>query len=368
MNFKTSEWQNLKNGNIITVKQAFDRFDEDVTFVLLPYVHNNQFIGGILLTSPIKGSRQVISQMNDYLVFTTALALVISLVLSWVLSTFHVRRIKRLQDATSLVAAGDYSVRIPSSNFDEISELAGDFNSMVGKLNDSMDEIENLENRRRQFMADVSHELRTPLTTIRGIIEGMSNNMISEEEKAKGLGLARNETRRLIRLVNENLDYEKIRANQIELHKQDIQLIELFEIIKDQLVDIAAEQGNHIHITVEPDVTVHADYDRLTQILINITKNSIQFTDNGDITLRGFVQAENVVIEIEDTGIGIDPADIEKIWSRFYKAILSRTTNPYGEFGLGLSIVKQLVTMHNGKIAVTSQKGEGTKFSITLPK
>ena len=363
-----SEWQNLKNGNIITVKQAFDRFDEDVTFVLLPYVHNNQFIGGILLTSPIKGSRQVISQMNDYLVFTTALALVISLVLSWVLSTFHVRRIKRLQDATSLVAAGDYSVRIPSSNFDEISELAGDFNSMVGKLNDSMDEIENLENRRRQFMADVSHELRTPLTTIRGIIEGMSNNMISEEEKAKGLGLARNETRRLIRLVNENLDYEKIRANQIELHKQDIQLIELFEIIKDQLVDIAAEQGNHIHITVDPDVTVHADYDRLTQILINITKNSIQFTDNGDITLRGFVQAENVVIEIEDTGIGIDPADIEKIWSRFYKAILSRTTNPYGEFGLGLSIVKQLVTMHNGKIAVTSQKGEGTKFSITLPK
>ena len=75
-----------------------------------------------------------------------------------------------------------------------------------------------------------------------------------------------------------------------------------------------------------------------------------------------------IVIEIEDTGIGIDPADIEKIWSRFYKAILSRTTNPYGEFGLGLSIVKQLVTMHNGKIAVTSQKGEGTKFSITLPK
>ena len=363
-----SEWQNLKNGNIVTVKQAFDRFDEDVTFVLLPYVHNNQFIGGILLTSPIKGSRQVISQMNDYLIFTTALALVISLVLSWVLSTFHVRRIKRLQEATSLVAAGDYSVRIPSSNFDEISDLAGDFNSMVGKLNDSMDEIENLENRRRQFMADVSHELRTPLTTIRGIIEGMSNNMISEEEKAKGLSLARNETRRLIRLVNENLDYEKIRANQVELHKQDIQLIELFEIIKDQLADIAAERNNQIHITVEPAVTVHADYDRLTQILINITKNSIQFTDNGDITLRGFAQGENIVIEIEDTGIGIDPADIEKIWSRFYKAILSRTTNPYGEFGLGLSIVKQLVTMHNGEIAVTSQKGKGTKFSITLPK
>ena len=76
---------------------------------------------------------------------------------------------------------------------------------------------------------------------------------------------------------------------------------------------------------------------------------------------------KETIIEIEDTGIGIDPADIEKIWSRFYKAILSRTTNPYGEFGLGLSIVKQLVTMHNGTIDVTSEKGKGTKFTLKFP-
>ena len=362
------EWQSIKEGNIVTVKQDFKRFDEGVTFVILPYVHNNQFIGGILLTSPIKGSRQVVSQMNDYLVLTTGLALIFSLVMSWILSTFHVRRVKRLRDATSLVAAGDYSVRIPASNFDEISELGGDFNSMVEKLNDSMEEIESLENRRRQFMADVSHELRTPLTTIRGIIEGMSNDMISEEEKEKGLGLASNEARRLIRLVNENLDYEKIRSNQIELLKQEIQLVELFEIIKDQLEEPAAERNNQILITAEPDVTLHADYDRLTQILINITKNSIQFTENGKISLRGFTSNDMVIIEIEDTGIGIDPVDIEQIWSRFYKAIVSRTTNPYGEFGLGLSIVKQLVTMHGGTIDVISEKGHGTKFTITLPK
>ena len=156
--------------------------------------------------------------MNTYLLITTFIALAISLLLSWILSTFHVRRIKRLQEATSTVAQGDYSVRIPSSDFDEISELAGDFNDMVEKLDASMEEIENLENRRRQFMADVSHELRTPLTTIRGIIEGLKNNMIPESEKVKGLQLATNETMRLIRLVNENLDYEKIRSNQVTLH------------------------------------------------------------------------------------------------------------------------------------------------------
>ncbi|CAM3239797.1 HAMP domain-containing sensor histidine kinase [Filibacter tadaridae] len=362
------EWDDIKHGHTVTVKQDFKRFDVGVTFVLLPYIVNNQFVGGILLTSPIKGSREVISQMNTYLIYTTIFALIIALLLSWFLSNFHVRRIKRLQEATSAVAQGDYSVRIPSTDFDEIGELAGDFNGMVKKLDASMEEIEVLENRRRQFMADVSHELRTPLTTIRGIVEGLRNDMISESEKEKGLQLASNETMRLIRLVNENLDYEKIRANQVTLIKQDIQLVELFEIIKEQLTSVATERGNEIVVTADPTVEVVADYDRLTQILINITKNSIQFTEQGTIHLRGFANDDGTIIEIEDTGIGMDAKEIEKIWSRFYKAIESRTSNPYGEFGLGLSIVKQLVTMHGGTIEVTSERGQGTKFSILLPK
>lgn len=362
------EWHDIKNGQTVIVKQDFKRFNEAVTFVLLPYIQNHRFVGGILLTSPIKGSREVISQVNTFLLITTFIALAIALLLSWILSTFHVRRIKRLQFATSAIAQGDYSVRIPSSHFDEISELAGDFNEMVEKLDASMEEIENLENRRRQFMADVSHELRTPLTTIRGITEGLKNNMISEAEKEKALQLASNETMRLIRLVNENLDYEKIRSNQVTLVKQDIQLVELLEIIQDQLEVMAAELNDRIIVNVDPTVRIVADYDRLTQILINITKNSIQFTNNGTIYLRGFENEDATIIEIEDTGIGIDPNDVEKIWSRFYKAIVSRTTNPYGEFGLGLSIVKQLVIMHDGAIDVTSEKGIGTTFTISLPK
>lgn len=361
------EWRELQNGKPITVKQEFKRFDEAVTFVLLPYFHRNQFVGGVLLTSPIKGSREVISQMNSYLIYTTFIALAIALLLSGLLSTFHGRRINRLRSATANVSQGDYSVRIPTAGIDEIGELAGDFNRMVGKLETSAEEIENLENRRRQFMADVSHELRTPLTTIRGIIEGLRNDMISESEKERGLQLASSETMRLIRLVNENLDYEKIRSNQVTLLKQEIQLGELLEIIQEQLEDAAAERGNQIIVEVSQEVLVFADYDRLTQVLINIAKNSIQFTENGTIWLRGYTQKDGTVIEIEDTGIGMDSEEFEKIWSRFYKAIDSRTTNPYGEFGLGLSIVKQLVTLHGGTITVESMKGEGTKFRIVLP-
>ena len=111
---------------------------------------------------------------------------------------------------------------------------------------------------------------------------------------------------------------------------------------------------------------VNADYDRLVQILINITKNSIQFTSDGTIWLRGRKDHNGTVIEVEDTGIGIDPNEVEKIWRRFYKAEISRTSNPYGAFGLGLSIVKQLVLLHNGEIDVESEKGKGTKFTITF--
>ncbi|MDF2855474.1 MAG: histidine kinase, partial [Neobacillus sp.] len=339
------------------------------TFVVIPYLDDQKrFIGGILLTSPISGSSTMIRQVNQFLIYTILIALGISFLLSWFLSRIHVHRIKRLREATSLVSSGDYHVYVPSSNFDEIGELANDFNHMVKKLNHSMAEIESLENRRRQFMADVSHEMRTPLTTISGVIEGLKNDMIPEEDKERGINLVSQEAKRLIRLVNENLDFEKVRSNQIQLFREDIQILEVLEIIQEQLALQAEEKNVEIIVEADPNIEVNADYDRLVQILINITKNSIQFTTDGTIWLRGKTDGMESIIEVEDTGIGIDPNELENIWRRFYKADISRTSTPYGEFGLGLSIVKQLVLLHNGEINVTSEKGQGTKFVIRFKK
>jgi signal transduction histidine kinase len=365
---KPSEWEKITNGQTIIVQSDYKRFDQDgVTFVVLPYIDSRErFVGGILLTSPISGSSAMIRQVNQFLIYTILIALGVSFLLSWLLSKIHVNRIKRLREATSLVSAGDYHVHVPSSNFDEIGELANDFNHMVKKLNRSMEEISALENRRRQFMADVSHEMRTPLTTISGVIEGLKNDMIPEEDQERGINLVSQEAKRLIRLVNENLDYEKIRSNQIQLFKEDIQLLELLEIIQEQLSVHADEKNVQIIVEADEEIIVNADYDRLVQILINITKNSIQFTSDGTIWLRGRKEQNNTIIEVEDTGIGIDPSEVEKIWRRFYKAEISRTSNPYGAFGLGLSIVKQLVLLHNGEIDVESEKSKGTKFTITF--
>lgn len=237
-----SEWEKITKGKTLIFQSDYKRFDQGVTFVVLPYMVGGTFGGGILLTSPISGSSTMIRQVNQFLIYAILIALGVSFLLSWLLSRIHVHRIRRLREATSLVSSGDYHVHVPSSNFDEIGELANDFNHMVKKLNHSMEEIESLENRRRQFMADVSHEMRTPLTTISGVIEGLKNDMIPEEDKERGINLVSQEAKRLIRLVNENLDIEKVRSNQIQLYREDIQLLEVLEIIQEQLTLQAEEK------------------------------------------------------------------------------------------------------------------------------
>ncbi|WAA12494.1 sensor histidine kinase [Fervidibacillus halotolerans] len=365
--FSDEEWERLINGEKVVVHIDLKRFDQAATIVILPNQKDGIFLGGLLMASPVSGARDMISQFNQYLIYTTVIVSIIALFLSWILSKIHVRRIKQLQNATSAVTSGNYDIHVPVSNYDEIGELASDFNKMVNRLKESQEEIESLENRRRQFIADVSHELKTPLTTISGVVEGLRNGMIPEKEKERGMELVSKETKRLIRLVKENLDYEKIRSNQVKLTMEEIPLNEVFEIIKEQLFLQAKEKKNKLSIEIEGNPIVYADYDRLIQILLNISKNSIQFTENGKIILRGRQTDNQTIIEIEDTGVGIDPNDIENIWHRFYKADVSRKNNPFGEFGLGLSIVKKLVLLHGGQIHVSSEKGRGTVFTIQLP-
>ncbi|MBP3040351.1 HAMP domain-containing histidine kinase [Bacillaceae bacterium Marseille-Q3522] len=363
----SGEFENLTKGKRVTIREDFKRFDKVVSLVAIPLMHNDQMIGGVLLYSPISWTIEMIQELNHILFITMIVSLTATLLLSWILSKSLLRRIAALRKATSMISAGNYNVNIHDPHVDEISELAQDFNNMAAKLKVSNEEIQRLENRRRKFIADVSHEMRTPLTTISGLAEGMKNNLIPEEEKAKGMELIDREAKRMIRLVNENLDYEKIRSNQVRLNASYFHLLDVFELVKDQLELPADKKGNQIILQVDENLEVYADYDRLLQILINIVKNSIQFTSNGTISIIAEKGEQETIIKIKDNGIGINPDEIHAIWDRFYKADLSRTTSTFGEFGIGLSIVKQLVTLHKGKIDVESEPEKGTEFTIRLP-
>ena len=358
------EWNTIERGETLVVKRDVERFEDTVTFVALPYVEGNQLAGGVLLAAPVSGTSEMIFELNRTLLTAMLAALAIALLLSYLLSKLHVSRLQRMRKAAAMVSEGNYDVKLPESASDEFGDLAKDFNNMTAKLHASNEEIERLENRRRQFMADVSHEMRTPLTTIAGVIEGLRSNMIVEEQREKGIRLVSEETKRLMRLVNENLDYEKIRSNQVTLLKERVETKELLEIIQDQMEFLAAEKGNTITIEAPEDQEVFVDMDRIIQVLTNIVKNSIQFTDNGEIRLSSYSEPGFTIIEVEDTGSGINVEEIDLIWRRFFKSDVSRGS---GQFGLGLSIVKQLVELHGGDIRVDSEQGKGTKFIIRLP-
>lgn len=354
----------------LTTRQTdFYGNDRQLAIIYLPFFtkNSNIFSGFVAVSSPISGIEATLTALRNNLFTAFLFSSLGAILLSLLFAKYQVNRINRLRTATHTVASGNFDIHLENNHKDEFDDLAEEFNLMAESLKASQEEIEHQENRRRQFMADVAHEMRTPLTTINGLLEGLKYDMIPDNQKKRSLELMHNESKRLIRLVNENLDYEKIRSNQIFLHKQTFNLKETFEMIVEQLSLKAAIEKNKLVIDCSPTIEIYADYDRFVQIIVNLTQNAIQFTQCGEIRLIGTMDARQTVIKLSDTGIGIDPKEVESIWERYFKADVSRKNTVYGESGLGLAIVQQLVNLHGATISVESIKGEGTVFTLRFP-
>ncbi|MCS7461758.1 HAMP domain-containing histidine kinase [Paenibacillus doosanensis] len=322
----------------------------------------------LFIFSPLEGYKETLQTFYDALLFMIAIVFLLAVFVSLLISRNISKSIQPLRQATRQIAAGDYAARLPVNRTDELGDLAADFNSMAAQLEASSNMLGQYENRRRQFIMDVTHELRTPLTSIRGIIEGLKNDLVAEqEERYRYYGIIEKETFRLIRLINELLDMEKIESGMISLAKKHTPLRELMEIVAESLEVLVEEKNLQIIIECEPGLQVYGDYDRLTQILLNLVKNSIQFTQYGSIRLKGSETNTETRIEISDTGRGMSSEELSLIWERFYKADPSRTKSN-SETGLGLSIVKQLVEAHQGTIEVQSAPGLGSVFIVSMPK
>ena len=338
------QWKNLRNGrqekftsnkNILGQAQA-------TSYALVPFNLNHEFYGALVVSQPARNIDNSVRPITLNLFKGFIFSSIVAVIASYAFAAFQVKRINRLRNATKEVTNGNFDVQLPVHDKDEFDELADDFNKMTNSLKESQAEIEEQENRRRQFMADASHEMRTPLTTINGLLEGLEYNAIPENQRENAIKLMKNETERLIRLVNENLDYEKIRTNQISM------VIKKFngtETLKNIVAQLEAK----------------------AEIMVNIIQNAIQFTENGQITItleKGYLET---IITIEDTGIGMSEQQMKSIWDRYYKVDPSRKNTKYGESGLGLPIVQQLVRLHKGKLEVESELGKGTKFTVRLP-
>ncbi|MCT4634309.1 MAG: ATP-binding protein [Firmicutes bacterium] len=243
-----------------------------------------------------------------------------------------------------------------SKSFDDVIELSDKMIS-VNKLKD-------------EFLANTSHELRTPLHGMISITESVLQNTegkINQKQK-ENLNLVVSSGRRLANLVNEILDYSKLKYGDINLSKNTIDLSQLVEIVFAEQKYLM-ESKDIIFINNIPLGTffVYGDEDRLIQILYNLIGNGVKFTEDGEIIISAVENKDMVEVTVEDTGIGIEEDKLEDIFESFEQGNLS-STKVYGGIGLGLSIVKQLVEIHGGDIWVTSILGEGSKFTFSLIK
>lgn len=362
-------WEQLKNGQkqqLTNEKNIFG--DKEATsYALVPFNLNEQFYGALVVTQPAQNIYDTASEFSVNLSKGFALSGILAVIISYAFATFQVRRINRMKTATKEVANGNFDSILPVHHRDEFDELAEDFNKMTVSLKESHEEIDRQEERRRQFMADASHEMRTPLTTINGLLEGMEHQMIPENQKENAIRLMKNETERLIRLVSENLDYEKIRTNQISIVIKKFDATEAMRQLLSQLNKKAEAAHNQLILETFEPIDVYADYDRFVQIMVNILQNAIQFTENGEIRIKIEKSHLETVVTIADTGIGMSEEELKNIWDRYYKVDPSRKNRKFGESGLGLPIVQQLVRLHKGRIDVMSEKGKGTIFQIYFP-
>lgn len=341
----------------------------ETAFIYLPFFRQSdeEYAGFIAVSAPVSQIDNQVENLRSNLLNAFLLSTISAVLISIIFAHYQVKRVNRLRKAAHQVAEGEYTVRLEHGDRDEIDQLSKDFNRMVFALKESNEEIIKQEERRKTFMQDAAHEMRTPLTTVNGLLEGLEHDVIPEEQRLRSIQLMRKETRRLIRLVNENMDYENIRSNRIILNRHQIPLDELMEEISEQMNEVVQESSNQLIIEEVEGLMVYADYDRLKQILVNLIKNAMQFTDDGVIIVRGLKRDNATRISVIDTGIGMTEEEVSYIWDRYYKADESRVSTKYGESGLGLAIVQQLVELHQGSVEVVSEKGKGTAFHLDFP-
>jgi two-component system phosphate regulon sensor histidine kinase PhoR len=228
--------------------------------------------------------------------------------------------------------------------------------------------LEKLERVRQEFLSNVSHELRTPLTAILTFVETLESAPTDEENSKRFLSIIRKNAARMHNLIDDILELSAIESGTVKLDTREAELSAMVDDVLASLESQAASRRVTLTNNVELGTIVHVDPTRLEQMLTNLIENAIKFNREGGSVVVKFEEDEDQSrILVEDTGEGIPAQHLERLFERFYRVDRARSRD-MGGTGLGLAIVKHLARAHGGEVGVESRVGEGTIFSIELPR
>ena len=344
-------------GEEIDLRQTVDG---SPTFTVgVPFVQSGMVLGAVLIQTPA----QVVEGNWGELILPVALVALIALLVAGGGIFLLVRRVMRplreLTAASRAMSEGDFAARVQAgADTPEIAELSGAFNTMADKLSA-------VESQRREFVANVSHELRSPITSISGFIGAMEDGTIPPEEHPKYLAIVGDETRRLSKLIGDLLSLSRLEREDAALSYSDFDMCGMLRRAVIRRAGDLEAKGMEIRcdFAAEPCM-VHADADRIEQVVVNLLDNAIKFTpEGGVITLSTAMSRGSCAVTVADNGIGVSPEDAPRVFERFFTADRAHTAGK--GTGLGLSICQRIMEMHGQSIRLEST-AEGAAFTFTL--
>lgn len=292
------------------------------------------------------------------------IAIVIAMMISAVIVNYFAKRLvikplEHINNGARRLAKGEVEKRVQVISNDEIGELAESFNIMA-------ESIEKSDNITKEFISNVSHELRSPITSIKGFVGGIIDGVIPKDKENYYLNIVYDEVNRLARLVNDLLDISAMESGKFNLVVSEF---DINSVVKLCILNLEGKiQSKCLSLNAifdENRYFVVADRDRIIQVLTNLLENAIKYSENnGDIRVNVYSKGERIYVSIFNSGENISREDINHIWDRFYKSDKSRTNKI--STGLGLSIVRLILSQHNEDVWVENIDGKGVKFIFTL--
>ncbi|MGZ8438855.1 MAG: ATP-binding protein [Candidatus Limnocylindrales bacterium] len=328
----------------------------------------------VTLSNPYTFRATALANVTGLLAAIALFALGLSVVVSAAMARRFTTPLRHLTEASRGLAEGDLSRRVPPSQVragsSELAELAVQFNAMADRLEESVEIIRRDRDRSRDFLADVSHELRTPLAALRTFNELLREGADADPDaRAEFIESSGQQIERLDWLAQNQLELSKLDSGLVLLDLRPDDLRAAVESAVEQNASAARKRGVALDLRLPGGpVRIRHDPQRIGQVVANLVANAVKFTGRGgSVSVDVSLTPDGAEIDVVDTGVGIDPAELPHVFERFYRGSRANEARGSGS-GLGLAIVRSIVEMHGGSVVVESRVGVGSRFSVSLPR
>lgn len=315
----------------------------------------------LYISTPIEPIGMTVEILQNQLIYVTIIALLLGFIIAFFIAKKLAKPLTKITNSAEELAKGNYQVHFEGGDYKELDQLAA-------TLNYATTELSKVEELRRDLIANISHDLRTPLTMIKAYAEMIRDISGEKKEKREAhLKVIIDESDRLSSLVNDILELSQLQSSSEQLNITNVNLSETVMRILPRFEELSRIEGYQVKVNITPDQYVLADNSKMERVIYNLIGNAINYIgDDKTITVNLIDQGSKVRFEVIDSGKGIPSEEVDLVWDRYYKAKTHKRTSENN--GLGLSIVKNILDLHQTEYGIESEVGVGSKFWFELRK